>query len=119
MPIQSNRGSLFQFSRLVTTAVLATAIAFAALLTLRQSAFARMDGQDAPVIQLRGKVILPEGVDRRELTCELIEKTDRKFDFEVTPIKLKDILVFETQTKGLSYRSTIVVRSLDKKWRGT
>ncbi|MCY2983851.1 MAG: hypothetical protein NTY15_09460 [Planctomycetota bacterium] len=98
--------------------ILTTAIFFSTLLTLTHSSSAQLDEADAPVIQLRGKVIVPEGIDPRELTCELVERTKRQFDFEVTSIKLKDDLTFVTQTKGLTYRSVIVVRSLDRKWRG-
>ncbi len=98
--------------------ILTTAIFASTLLTLTHSSLAKLDDTDAPVIQLRGKVIVPDGIDRRELNCELVERTERQFDFEVTPIKLKDDLTFETQTKGLIYRSVIVVRSLNRKWRG-
>ena len=98
--------------------ILTTAIFASTLLTLTHSSLAKFDEADAPVILLRGKVIVPEGIDRRGLTCELVERTDQRFDFEVTPIKLKDDLTFVTQTKGLTYRSVIVVRSSDRKWRG-
>ena len=98
-------------------AILISSFAFL-LLTSNALAFDQADQKDATVIRLRGKVILPAGLDRRELTCELIESLDRPFDFEVTPIELRDDLTFETRTRGLANRSAIVVHTLDKKWKG-
>ncbi len=83
-------------------------------------AYAQSDEKNPPVIQLRGKVILPDGIDRRDLVCELVENTPHwAYDFEVTPIELKNDLTFETRTRGLSYRTVIVVRSADRKWKGS
>lgn len=80
---------------------------------------AEADENDGPVIRLHGKVILPGGVGNRNLVGELVERVrDRSFDFEVTPIELKENMTFETQTKGQS-RSYIIVRTLDRKWKGS
>ena len=109
--------SMFRFCPLVIPACLPIVLA---IVTRSPLAHARMDEKDAPVIQLRGKVILPDGVDRRDLVCELVERaSDRAWDFEVIPIKITDDLTFETRTKGLSYRTFIIVRSVDRKWKGS
>ena len=82
------------------------------------SAFDQTNDNAAPSIRLHGTVILPAGIDRRDLTCELVEDSDRPFDFDVHPIEIRDDLSFETRTKGLSNRSAIIARTLDKKWKG-
>ena len=81
---------------------------------------AEADENDGPVIRLHGKVILPEGVGHRDLICELVELVyDQVFDFEVSPITIKNDLTFETQTMGLNSRSVITVRTRDRKWKGS
>jgi hypothetical protein len=97
---------------------LTMAIFASTFLLLTHPSSAKIDEADAPVIQLRGQVVVPNGIDQRQLICELVERAEQRFDFEVTPIKLMDDSTFETQTKGLSYQSVIVVRSPDRKWRG-
>jgi hypothetical protein len=98
-------------------AILISSFAFL-VLTSNASAFVQAEQNDAPVIRLRGNVVPPAGLDRRDLTCELVESLDRPFDFEVTPIELRDDLTFETRTRGLANRTAIIARTQDKKWRG-
>lgn len=91
-------------------------LVLAVLIVIQQGA-ADLRADDGPYINLKGKVILPAGVDRLELICELVEeKPNRPFRFEVTPIKIKDDLTFVTRTTGRSYRTALIVRSADKKW---
>ena len=81
---------------------------------------AEADEDNSPIIRLHGKVILPASVSLGDLNCELVERVDdRLFDFEVTPIELKEDLTFQTQTIGQSNLSTITVRTFDRKWIGT
>lgn len=91
-----------------------------AVLIVIQQGTTDLRADDGPYINLKGKVILPAGVDRLKLICELVEeKPNRPFRYEVTPIKIKDDLTFETRTTGRSYRSyrtALIVRSADKKW---
>lgn len=88
-----------------------------AVLIVMQQGAADLRADNGPYINLKGKVILPAGADRLKLICELVEeKPNRPFRYEVTPIKIKDDLTFETRTTGRSYQTVIIVRSADKKW---
>jgi len=87
-----------------------------AVLIFIQQVTTNLRADDGPYIQLRGKVILPAGVDRDKLICELVEgNPNRRLRYQVTPIKLNDDLTFETRTMGLSYhRTVLLVSNLDK-----
>lgn len=86
---------------------------------LCQPALAQLEANEAPIIRLKGKVLLPTGVDPRSLTMELVEPVPpRLFEFKTIPIKLHEDATFETSTQGMSYRTVITVRSLDGQWKG-
>ena len=107
---ETRRACLFSF-------VLLQVIVFPFILC--EPALTQFEANEAPIIRLKGKVLVPTGVDPRSLTIELVEEMpNRLFDFKTVPIKLDEDATFETSTQGMSYRTVITVRSLDGKWKG-
>ncbi len=74
------------------------------------------DGDD-PIFILRGRIILPRGVDSADILCELHEPGESAFEVYRTPLDLKDDLTFECRTKGQNRFVSILATTRDGKFQ--